>query len=172
MRVLFVATVASVMLSVPAFAQQPADATQSSNAARYDEFMQLSNKQRQEQFSRLDSDSRAFLVRTHAERWLAANKGQLSRSDFSVFQEALTFITSQLYDSPTTLDVFKRTSDIKGRIRCRVSQTDAAEAFSVFSTMPLPYSRVDARWSYLKQAGCWMAWHAESVIDYIPTFPI
>jgi hypothetical protein len=33
MRVLFVETVASVMLSVPAFAQQPAGATQSSNAA-------------------------------------------------------------------------------------------------------------------------------------------
>ncbi len=157
--------------SGPHVRARQANAAQSLGAAEYDEFMQLSVKQRQEQFGRLGGKDQAFLVRTHAERWLAANKAQLSRPEVRIFSEAITFVTPQLYDSPTTLEAFKRTGDIKEGVPCRVRATDAAVAFSVLLGNEFPYPRIDARWNYLSRARCWMGWHSDSVIDYIPKFP-
>ncbi len=133
----------------------------------YDEFMRLSVRQRQEQFSRLGADSKALMVRTHAERWVAANETRLSSSELGALEEAIGFITPRLYEAPMDPQVLKRASDVKTSMRCRVNTEDVVAAFSVFNASPT--SQEKSRWSYLSQAKCWIGWFAESVVDYIPT---
>jgi hypothetical protein len=137
------------------------------DAITYDEFMRLPVQHRQELFSRLGADSKALIVRTHAERWVAANRTRLSSSELGVFQEAIAFITPRIFEAPMDPQVLKRESDLKASIRCRVDTDDVMAAFSVFDASPI--SREKSRWSYLSQAKCWIGWFAESVVDYIPT---
>jgi hypothetical protein len=124
-------------------------------------------QQRQERFSRLGADSKALMVRTHAERWVAKNKTRLSSSELGVLQEAIAFITPRIYEAPMDPQVLKRESDLKASMRCRVNTDDVFAAFDVFNASPI--SQEKSRWSYLSQAKCWIGWFAESVVDYIPT---
>ncbi len=135
----------------------------------YDEFMQLSVQQRKEQFRGLSGDSKAFLVRTHAQRWVAANKARLSASELAAFQEAIAFVTPRIYEAPTDPEVLKRESEVKVSMRCRVNTADAVAAFNVFDSLSTPAEK--SRWSYLSQAKCWIGWFADSVVDYIPALP-
>jgi hypothetical protein len=161
------ATIAVFMgLTVGLGGQQPTP-TKPANALTYDEFMRLPVQQRQEQFSRLGADSKAFMVRTHAERWVAANTTRLGSSDLVALQEAIAFITPRIYEAPMDPQVLKRESDVKAGMRCRVNTDDVVAAFSVFNASPMPQE--ESRWSYLSQAKCWIGWFAESVVDYIPT---
>ncbi len=164
------AAVLAIILGIGGHVQtQQANTAQSLNAAKYDEFMRLSAQQRHEQFSRLGADGKAFMVRTHAERWIAANRARLSSSELGAVQEAIGFITPRLYEAPMDPQVLKQESDIKASMRCRVNTDDVVAAFSVFNASPIRQEK--ARWSYLSQAKCWIGWFAESVVDYIPTLP-
>ena len=167
-RALMVAAAIAVLLigAVGLHGQQGAPA-RPANAITYDEFMRLPVQQRHEQFSRFAADSKASMVRTHAERWVAANKTRLSSSELGVLQEAIAFITPRIFEAPMDPQVLKRESDLRSSMRCRVNTEDVAAAFSVFSASPI--SQEKSRWSYLDQAKCWFGWFAESVVDYIPT---
>ena len=167
-RALIVAATMAVFmgLTVGLGGQQPTPTTPA-NAITYDEFMRLPVQQRQEQFSRLGPDSKASMVRTHAERWVAANKTRLGSSELGALQEAIAFITPRIFEAPMDPQVLKRENDIKTSMRCRVNTDDVAAAFSVFNASPI--SQEKSRWSYLSQAKCWIGWFAESVVDYIPT---
>jgi hypothetical protein len=167
-RTLVVAATIAVLVAgvVGARGQQPTT-TKPANAITYDEFMRLPVQQRQEQFSRMGADSKALMVRTHAERWVAANRTQLGSSELGALQEAIAFITPRIYEAPMDPQALKRESDVKASMRCRVNTDDAMAAFSVFNASPVPQGR--SRWSYLSQAKCWIGWFAESVVDYIPT---
>lgn len=134
----------------------------------YDEFMQLSVKQRQERFRQIGAENQAGVVRTHAERWFAKNFARLQPHEVPVFQEAIAFITPQLYEQPLNPKVMKAARDVKG-VGCRVSPIDVRTAFDVFG-QSAP-TRPPVRWSYLGHAQCWFPWFAESIVDYIPTIP-
>jgi hypothetical protein len=148
---------------------QQASAAQALNPASFDEFMKLSIKQRHEQFSRLGADGKAFMVRTHAERWLAANRPRLGSSEVAVYQEAIAFVTPQIYEGPMDPHVMKQEQDVKASMRCRVNPADVAAAFDVLGRPAL--GATEARWSYMDRAKCWVGWFAESIVDYIPTIP-
>ena len=167
-RALMVAATIAVLLggAMGLRGQQPTP-TRPANAITYDEFMRLPVQQRPEQFSRLGADSKALVVRTHAERWVAANKTRLSSSELGVLQEAMAFITPRIYEAPMDPQVLKRENEVKARMRCRVNTDDVMAAFNVLGASPIPQEK--SRWSYLDQAKCWFGWFAESVVDYIPT---
>jgi hypothetical protein len=141
----------------------------SPNAADYDKFMRLAVQQRREQFVKMPAESKAFIVRTHAERWVAANKARLGSAELGAVQEAMAFITPKIYAAPMDPTVLKREDEVKASMRCRVNTNDVVAAFNVFGASPIPQQK--ARWSYLEQAKCWIGWFAESVVDYIPTVP-
>lgn len=53
---------------------QPLSAQSGTPGGSYDEFVKLSPDARRNQFARLSDEQKAHIKRTHAERWLAANR--------------------------------------------------------------------------------------------------
>jgi len=139
------------------------------NAAAYDDFMRLPVQQRREQFSKMPAENKAFIVRTHAERWVAANRARLGSAELRALQEATAFVTPKIYATPMDLLTVKRENEIKANMRCRVNTNDAVAAFNVFDASPI--LREQSRWTYLDQAKCWIGWFAEGVVDYMPAVP-
>ncbi len=63
----------------------------------YDRFYLKSFKERVEIFSEVSAENRAFLVKTHAERWLAANRSRLTDEQVSVVEELIQAISPEWY---------------------------------------------------------------------------
>jgi hypothetical protein len=159
-------TAAVIALAIATSVGVPAQQSAASGAD-YDDFMRLPVEQRREQFSRMPADNKAFIVRTHAERWMAANKARLGSAELRALQEAIAFVTPKIYSKPMDPMTLKRENEVKANMRCRVNTNDAVAAFNVFDASPIP--REKSRWSYLDQGKCWVGWFAEGVVDYIPT---
>ncbi len=135
----------------------------------YDDFMRLDFKARREQFSRVSPESKATIMRTHAERWLAENRNRLSRSEVAIFQELIAYVTPDVYEKPLDPQVMKKYEDLKAGLRCRVDVRDVMEAFNVFR--PPDATASDRRWSYLSRARCWIYWLVDGMLDYVPRIP-
>lgn len=115
-------------------------------ATRYDDFNRLSVQQRREQFGRMSPKEKALTVRTHAERWIAANHARLGSSQVRLLREAAASLTPEFYSTPTDPRALKREREVEASMRCRVNPDVAAAAFDVFDTSPLPASQ--SRWTY------------------------
>jgi hypothetical protein len=63
----------------------------------YDGFFLCSVEERREIFNEISADNRAFLVKTHAERWLAANRSRLTDEQVSVVEELIQSILPEWY---------------------------------------------------------------------------
>lgn len=64
----------------------------------YDQFFSKSFKERWEIFSKISADNRASLVKTHAKRWLAANRSRLNQEQISLAEELIQSITPGWYE--------------------------------------------------------------------------
>jgi hypothetical protein len=161
---------ASVVLAVGGAAdhtQQGPRAAAGSMIA-YDDFMKLSADQKRARFGEMNAENRSAIVRAHAERWLKNNRGRLTASEVSVFQELIGFITPERYRRRANTDTGKEEEALPAKMRCRVSSDDVVQAFNVFGVAS--ESGVETRrWTYLSQAKCWVDWIAEDLVDYIPT---
>ena len=63
----------------------------------YDTFFLKSFEERKEIFKEISVENRAFLVKTHAERWLAANRSRLTDEQVSVVEELIQSISPDWY---------------------------------------------------------------------------
>ena len=63
----------------------------------YDQFFLTPIKERREIFTEISAENRAFLVKTHAERWLAANRSRLTDEQVSVVEELIQSISPEWY---------------------------------------------------------------------------
>lgn len=63
----------------------------------YDKFFLCSDEERKEIFNEISPDNRAFLIKTHAERWLAANRSRLTDEQVSVVEELIQSISPEWY---------------------------------------------------------------------------
>jgi hypothetical protein len=63
----------------------------------YDQFFLKSVKERRNIFNEISAQNRAFLVKTHAERWLAANDSRLTHKQVSVVEELIQSISPEWY---------------------------------------------------------------------------
>jgi len=63
----------------------------------YDQFFLKSIKERFEIFNEISAENRAFLVKTHAERWLVANRSRLAHEQVSVVEELIQSISPEWY---------------------------------------------------------------------------
>lgn len=130
----------------------------------YEDFVRLDAKQRREAFGRLTPESKASIVRTHAERWLSDNRQRLSSNELSIFQEIIATVTPDLYRKPPDPSSIRRERDINANSRCRVNPEDVVAAFDVFEEK---ISAAKTRWAYLDRAKCWVGWITESLVDYL-----
>jgi pimeloyl-ACP methyl ester carboxylesterase len=66
--------------------------------ATLEDYQGLSRQEQVALFNRTTYESRAAIVRTHAERWLEANRGRLSSAQTAYLTETISFLTAGLYD--------------------------------------------------------------------------
>lgn len=63
----------------------------------YDGFFLCSDEERRKIFNEISADNRALLIKTHAERWLAANRSRLTDEQVSVVEELIQAISPEWY---------------------------------------------------------------------------
>ncbi|MEZ5426443.1 MAG: hypothetical protein R2747_09270 [Pyrinomonadaceae bacterium] len=63
----------------------------------YQQFFRRSIKERIRIFNDISAENRALLVRTQAERWLAANRSRLDDGQISLAEELIGLITPEMY---------------------------------------------------------------------------
>lgn len=135
----------------------------------FDDFMRLDAQNRRERFSQLDATDKAMLVRTHAERWLAKNRGRLGASEQAFIEEAITLVTPEIFNPPVDPKTAHRQDELTDRYRCRVNPADVSAAFDVLGIRGKPAK--NQHWTYLSQAKCWIIWFTETAIDFLPSTP-
>lgn len=71
---------------------------QEQSVISYDEFMPQPFHERRRIFNEISAENRALLIKTHVERWLAANRQRLNNEQITVVEESIIpFITSERY---------------------------------------------------------------------------
>lgn len=164
---LIVVSVVLVLGSAQGHTLQRAPAVAPSFIA-YADFIELSVDQRRARFGELSAENRSLIVRTHAERWLANNRGHLTASEVAVFQEVINFVTPARYVKGANTEPDREEAALRAKMRCRVSPDDLVQAFNVFGAAS--ESRASKpTWTYLTQAKCWLEWGAEDLVDYLPS---
>jgi len=135
-------------------------------AVSHEDFVRLSPDERRERFAGMRPEDRALLVRTHAQRWLTANRARLTSSELAVFEEMVAFIRPELYvPGPNpTLDEEERA--LRARMRCRVNPEDVRVAFKVVDPSPNA-AALTPTWTFLDRAACWLEWAAEGIAPYV-----
>ncbi len=63
----------------------------------YDQFMPQPFKERLKIFNEISAENRALLVKTHVERWLAANRHRLTQEQGAVLEEIIPSISPEKY---------------------------------------------------------------------------
>jgi len=63
----------------------------------YDQFMPQPLQDRRRIFNEISAENRALLIKTHVERWLAANRLRLNHEQVAVLEEIIPFISPESY---------------------------------------------------------------------------
>lgn len=86
----------------------------------YDQFFLTAVKERRSIFTEISAENRAFLVKTHAERWLAANRSRLTHEQVSVVEEFIQSISPEWYK--TKLDF---SEEIDPKVEALIKKVEA-----------------------------------------------
>jgi len=108
----------------------------------YEEFMKLSSSSRRARFSGANPETKAIIMRTHAERWLAANRGRLTTGQVSLVEQLIALVTPAWYRNPVDPEAKRKFDALEAQLRCRVRRSDLMAAFKP-SLDPVPASWLD-----------------------------
>ena len=122
----------------------------------YDDFMKLGLGERQARFARVTPENQATLKRTHAQRWLTANSGRLTSAQMTVVQDAIAFLTPDLYRHPQATAGRRTEEDLKTRLVCSLGHDAVIEAFTFF-----PKAQGQT-WNDLIDS--WLSWFSDCVL--------
>jgi hypothetical protein len=86
----------------------------------YDQFFLTPVNERRNIFTEISAENRAFLVKTHAERWLAANRSRLTHEQVSIVEELIQSISPEWYK--TKLDFSK---EIDPKVEAIIKKVEA-----------------------------------------------
>jgi len=70
----------------------------------YKQFFQKPFKERMNIFSEITAENRATLVKTHAERWLGANRSRLTSEQVMAIEELIEAISPKWYETDRAFD--------------------------------------------------------------------
>ena len=126
--------------------------------ATYEEFIALDADARNQQLSRMTPEAVAALRRTHAERWFAAHGSRLSNAQVSVFNEALAFISSDLYVRPANAAARQRQEELTQKLTCVLGVDNTRQAF----VLHLPQESTARPW-WRSMADAWVTWFFDCV---------
>ena len=65
----------------------------------YKQFFQKPFKERLNIFNEITADNRALLVKTHAERWLAANRSRLANEQINAVEDLMVALSPKWYET-------------------------------------------------------------------------
>ena len=128
----------------------------------YEEFVKLSPDARRDQFARLTAEQKAHIKRTHAERWLAANRDRLSAEQIAVTTEAIAFVTPEIYLQPNDPEVAKQEEVVKQKLTCALGRAYARDALCLTChVLPRRESEIGGARSMHGSPGSWNAFWAD-----------
>ena len=122
----------------------------------YEEFMRLDVERLAEAFRRVTPETQAMLTRTHAQRWLDANRNRLSVGQVSLVQEVIVFITPELYGKPQDATARKKEEELKSKLLCSIGHDGVTDAFTFLGR---PASR-----SWSETVDVWLSWFSDCVL--------
>lgn len=138
----------------------PCLAQNSGQRINYEEFLAVPDEDRPAYFSRLTAGNKACLKRTHATRWLERNRHRLSAGQVDAVQQAIAFVTPEIYIDPSRPEIASRESEIKSALVCKLGRDLAQEAFS-FSTQSTSGG------NQMSRIERWLSWFSDCVIKLI-----
>ena len=99
----------------------------------YNDFVKLDAAQRVDLWGRMSPENKSAIVRTHAERWLDRNRGRLTAGQTALVEEAIAFLSPELYKNPTDPEQLKRQDALEAKLKCGLRRSDLINAFGVVS---------------------------------------
>lgn len=96
----------------------------------YDEFGPMDDQQKLAVFNEVSPENRAVLVRTQAERWLAAHHRRLSDEQVEAVEGAIAFIEPSRYDDEDREADQAAMQEAMARIMVVLSREDIGQAFT------------------------------------------
>jgi len=97
----------------------------------YDQFMPLQLQERIRLFNEVSAENRALLIRTHVERWLAANHLRLSREQAAVIDEIVRSISPELYQAERDFEkVTQEVEKLREKAEAVFSRDDVIQIMS------------------------------------------
>jgi hypothetical protein len=156
MRFLLVSVAFCGFLST-ASAQQPARPM--GDEITYDDFVKLAPDARREKFQRLTAEHKALVKRTHAERWLTTNRARLSDAQIAVANDAIEFVTPQIYLRPNDPEMLEQEHRIKQRLTCILGYDNTRQAFVLDAS---PTQKEGSTWRGMVDG--WLSWFSECVV--------
>lgn len=124
----------------------------------YEEFIALDSGTRLERLGRMSPEAISALKRTHAERWFAAHGSRLSDAQVSVFNEALAFITVELYARPPDEVSRKREEELTWKLTCVLGVENTRQAFVLHLPQEAP-----VRPGWRSTVDAWLSWFFDCV---------
>jgi hypothetical protein len=116
----------------------------------YESFMLLGAQVRRERFGAMSPEDKSLIMGTHARIWLESNRARLSTSQVALVQDAIEFLSPELYRNPTDPRFDKRAREIEKRFRCALPRSDVLELFGAVRS-PVPRaSWLDDIWVWLE----------------------
>lgn len=70
----------------------------------YDEFMPQPFQERLKIFNNISAENRALLIKTHVERWLAANRPRLTQEQIALVEEMIPYLTPERYQAERDME--------------------------------------------------------------------
>jgi hypothetical protein len=104
----------------------------------YEQFMRLDAAQRVSRFQGLTPQDKARLKRTHAEHWLAGHRDRLNARQLAAVENAVAFISPDLYERGQDAASKAREERIKSDLQCSLSHKDVMDAFTFWDPAPQP----------------------------------
>lgn len=122
----------------------------------YEAFMAVETPKRSEVFATLTPENKSALKRAHAEAWLARNRQRLSTKQIAAVQEAIAFLSPELYRQPAVAEMRVKEGKIRQQLECTLNRSDVIEAFTFLTPGPAP--------TFSERVDEWLSWFGDCVV--------
>jgi len=107
----------------------------------YDQFYLTPVKERIKIFNKISAENRAFLVKTHAERWLTGNRSRLTHEQSSAVEEMIHSISPEWYKTRHDFseEINRETEVLINKVEAVLSREDVLQlATNRAKHIPIP----------------------------------
>jgi hypothetical protein len=160
MRMITVAPVLILasMVAGTASAQVPSASAASAHTQpmTHEAFMAIETSKRSDVFAKLTPENKSALKRAHANAWLTKNKYRLSTKQTAAVQEAIAFLSPDLYREPGSPAMRTKEDQVRRQLECTLSRNDVIAAFTFLAPSSAP--------TLSEQVDEWLIWFDDCVV--------